>query len=43
MSLDRHFTTPWAVGAFAAAEAVAAVLTLVMPGMHDADAVDDDA
>jgi MFS family permease len=36
--LVEHVSTPWAVGAFAAAEAVAAVLTLVMPGMRDADA-----
>jgi hypothetical protein len=41
--LVEHVSTPWAVGAFAAAEAVAAVLTLVMPGMHDADADADDA
>jgi MFS family permease len=35
--LVEHVSTSWAVGAFATAEAVAAVLTLVMPGLQDAD------
>jgi MFS family permease len=35
--LVEHVSTSWAIGAFAAAEAIAAVLTLVMPGLRDAD------
>jgi MFS family permease len=35
--LVEHVSASWAVGAFAAAEAVAAVLTLVMPGLPEAD------
>ncbi|MGD0700791.1 MAG: MFS transporter [Trebonia sp.] len=35
--LVEHVSTSWAVGAFAAAQAVAALLTLVMPGLRDAD------
>jgi MFS family permease len=34
--LVEHVSVSWAVGAFAAAEAVAAVVTLVMPGFQDA-------
>jgi MFS family permease len=37
--LVEHVSTSWAVGAFAAAQAVAAVLTLLMPGLKDADSV----
>jgi MFS family permease len=33
--LVEHVSVSWAVGAFAAAEAIAAVLTLVMPGLRD--------
>jgi MFS family permease len=35
--LVEHVSTSWAVGAFAAAQAIAAVLTLVMPGLRDAN------
>jgi MFS family permease len=35
--LVEHVSTSWAVGAFAAAQAVAAALTLLMPGLKDAD------
>jgi MFS family permease len=35
--LVEHVSTSWAIGAFAAAQAIAAVLTLVMPGLRDAD------
>jgi MFS family permease len=35
--LVEHVSASWAVGAFAAAMAIAAVLTLVMPGLQDAD------
>jgi MFS family permease len=35
--LVEHVSASWAIGAFAAAEAIAAVLTLVMPGLRDAD------
>jgi MFS family permease len=35
--LVGHVSASWAVGAFAAADAIAAVLTLVMPGLQDAD------
>jgi MFS family permease len=35
--LVEHVSASWAVGAFAAAMAIAVVLTLVMPGMKDAD------
>jgi hypothetical protein len=35
--LVEHVSVSWAMGAFAAAQAVAAVLTLVMPGLRDAD------
>jgi hypothetical protein len=35
--LVGHVSTSWAIGAFAAAEAIAAVLTLVMPGLPDED------
>ena len=34
--LVEHVSTSWAIGAFAAAQASAAVLTLVMPGLRDA-------
>ena len=36
--LVEHVSTSWAIGAFAAAQAVAAVLTLVMPGLKNLDA-----
>jgi MFS family permease len=36
--LVAHVSTSWAIGAFAAAQAVAAVLTLVMPGLKNLDA-----
>lgn len=35
--LVQHASASWAVGAFAAADAIAAVLALTMPGLHDAD------
>lgn len=35
--LIEHVSASWAIGAFAAADAVAAVLTLAMPGLRDAD------
>jgi MFS family permease len=35
--LVEHVSASWAVGAFAAANAIAAVLTLVMPGLQNAD------
>jgi MFS family permease len=35
--LVEHASASWAVGAFAAANAIAAVLTLVMPGLQNAD------
>jgi len=35
--LVEHVSTSWAIGAFAAAEAIATVLTLVMPGLKDVD------
>jgi MFS family permease len=35
--LVEHVSTSWAIGAFAAAQAIAAVLTLVMPGLKDLD------
>ena len=35
--LVEHVSTSWAIEAFATAEAVAAVLTLVMPGLRNAD------
>jgi MFS family permease len=35
--LVEHVSASWAVGAFAAASAIAAVLTLAMPGLQDAD------
>jgi MFS family permease len=36
--LVEHVSASWAVGAFAAAMAIAAVLTLVMPGLRESDA-----
>jgi MFS family permease len=35
--LVEHVSASWAVGAFAAAMAIAAVLTIVMPGLRAAD------
>jgi MFS family permease len=35
--LVQHLSGPWAVGAFAAAMAVAAVLTLILPGLRQAE------
>ena len=35
--LVEHVSTSWAIGAFAAAQAIAAVLTLLMPGLKDVD------
>jgi len=35
--LVEHVSTSWAIGAFAAAQAIAAVLTVVMPGLKDLD------
>lgn len=35
--LVEHVSASWAVGAFAGAQTAAAVLTLVMPGLRDAD------
>jgi MFS family permease len=35
--LVEHVSASWAVGAFAAANAAATMLTLIMPGMQDAD------
>ena len=35
--LVEHVSTSWAIGAFAAAQAIAAVLTLVRPGLKDVD------
>jgi hypothetical protein len=32
--LVEHVSASWAVGAFAAAEALAAVITVVMPGLR---------
>ncbi|MGH3421831.1 MAG: hypothetical protein ACRDOD_19825, partial [Streptosporangiaceae bacterium] len=34
--LVEHVSASWAVGAFAAADAIAAVLALAMPGLQDA-------
>lgn len=36
--LVEHVSASWAVGAFAAAMAIAAVLTIVMPGLRKSDA-----
>ena len=35
--LVEHLPVSWAMGAFAAADAIAAVLTVVIPGLKDAD------
>jgi MFS family permease len=35
--LVEHVSTSWAIGAFAAAQAIATVLTLLMPGLKDLD------
>jgi MFS family permease len=35
--LVEHLSVSWAMGAFAAADAIAAVLTVVIPGLKDAD------
>jgi MFS family permease len=35
--LIEHVSASWAMGAFAAADAIAAVLALAMPGLRDAD------